>query len=206
MIRVEEGAQKTNAYQENRNLLLSKTAHGELHPRPRDPRQRRALHARRDARAGRPRAALLPDGARALAVGGGAADRARASSRTCSTASSWSRCATPSAPRSRPASRRATTSGGSGKYGTAWPAANASHRVVLGRPHTFRYGGSLRPSAARFSLGQAAPNFPETPLVSRAKIPTGVGFADAAAGVHREPLLASGVAKYHSWPSGSAQP
>jgi len=27
MIRVEEGAQKTNAYQENRNLLLSKTAH-----------------------------------------------------------------------------------------------------------------------------------------------------------------------------------
>ena len=26
MIRVEEGAQKTNAYQENRNLLLSKTA------------------------------------------------------------------------------------------------------------------------------------------------------------------------------------
>src|SRR4249919_3765753 len=60
------------------------------------------------------------------------------------------------------------TSGGSGKYGTAWPAANASHRVVLGRSHTFRYGGSLRPSAARFSLGQAAPNFPETPLAPRA--------------------------------------
>ena len=27
MIRVEEDAQKTSAYQENRNLLLSKTAH-----------------------------------------------------------------------------------------------------------------------------------------------------------------------------------
>jgi Fe-S cluster assembly protein SufD len=32
MIRVEEGAQKTNAYQENRNLLLSKTAHADSIP------------------------------------------------------------------------------------------------------------------------------------------------------------------------------
>jgi Fe-S cluster assembly protein SufD len=32
MIRVEEGAQKTNAYQENRNLLLSKTAHSDSIP------------------------------------------------------------------------------------------------------------------------------------------------------------------------------
>jgi Fe-S cluster assembly protein SufD len=32
MIRVEEGAQKTNAYQENRNLLLSKTAHANSIP------------------------------------------------------------------------------------------------------------------------------------------------------------------------------
>ena len=123
MIRVEEGAQKTNAYQENRNLLLSKTAHAELDPRPRDPRQRRALHARRDARPGRPRAALLPHGARPLARRGGAADRARASSRTCSTASSWSPCGRRSAPRSRPAFRRAEaavptrTRGRCGGYG-----------------------------------------------------------------------------------------
>ncbi len=64
MIRVEEGAQKTNAYQENRNLLLSKTATRELDPRSRDPRERRALHPRRDALPGRSRAALLPDGPR----------------------------------------------------------------------------------------------------------------------------------------------
>lgn len=32
MIRVEEGAQKTNAYQENRNLLLSETAHADSIP------------------------------------------------------------------------------------------------------------------------------------------------------------------------------
>ena len=32
MIRVEKGAQKTNAYQENRNLLLSKTAHADSIP------------------------------------------------------------------------------------------------------------------------------------------------------------------------------
>ena len=38
-----------------------------LDPGPRDPRQRRPLHPRRDARPGRPRAALLPDGPRPLA-------------------------------------------------------------------------------------------------------------------------------------------
>jgi Fe-S cluster assembly protein SufD len=32
MIRVEEGAQKTNAYQENRNLLLSREAHANSIP------------------------------------------------------------------------------------------------------------------------------------------------------------------------------
>jgi Fe-S cluster assembly protein SufD len=32
MIRVEEGAQKTNAYQENRNLLLSRDAHANSIP------------------------------------------------------------------------------------------------------------------------------------------------------------------------------
>ena len=36
----------------------------ELDPRARDPRERRPLHPRRDALAGRPRAALLPDGPR----------------------------------------------------------------------------------------------------------------------------------------------
>jgi hypothetical protein len=48
-----------------------------LDPRSRDPGQRRALHSRCDARAGRPRAALLPHGARSLAGRGRAADRAR---------------------------------------------------------------------------------------------------------------------------------
>ena len=67
MIRVEQDAQKTNAYQENRNLLLSDRGACRLDPRPRDPGQRRALHPRRDARPGRPRAALLPDGPRPLA-------------------------------------------------------------------------------------------------------------------------------------------
>ena len=56
MIRVEQDAQKTNAYQENRNLLLSPDGARRLDPGPRDPGQRRALHARRDARPGRPRA------------------------------------------------------------------------------------------------------------------------------------------------------
>ena len=49
MIRVEEGAQRTNAYQENRNLLLSKTGARRLDPGARDPRERRPLHPRRDA-------------------------------------------------------------------------------------------------------------------------------------------------------------
>ena len=77
MIRVEKDAQKTNAYQENRNLLLSKTAHADSIPGTRDPGERRSLHPRRHARSGRPRAALLPDGARPLAPRGGAADRPR---------------------------------------------------------------------------------------------------------------------------------
>ena len=56
MIRVEEDAQKTNAYQENRNLLLSDERARRLDPRPRDHGQRRPLHPRRDDRPGRPRA------------------------------------------------------------------------------------------------------------------------------------------------------
>ena len=77
MIRVEEDAQKTNAYQENRNLLLSENAHADSIPRPRDHGQRRPLHPRRDDRPGRPERALLPDDARPLPCRGGAPDRPR---------------------------------------------------------------------------------------------------------------------------------
>ena len=77
MIRVEKDAQKTNAYQENRNLLLSAQRARGLDPRPRDHGERRPLHPRRHHRPGRPRAALLPDGPRPLAGRGGAPDRPR---------------------------------------------------------------------------------------------------------------------------------
>ncbi len=46
-------------------------------PGPRDHGERRALHARRDAREGQPRGALLPDGPGPVAGRGRAADRAR---------------------------------------------------------------------------------------------------------------------------------
>ena len=48
VIRVDRGAQKTDAYQENRNLLLTPRRSRGLDPRTRDRGQRRALHARRD--------------------------------------------------------------------------------------------------------------------------------------------------------------
>ena len=51
MIQVSPGAQRTDAYQANRNLLLSRHGARRQHPGPRDPRQRRALHARRHGRA-----------------------------------------------------------------------------------------------------------------------------------------------------------
>ena len=77
MIRVEEGAQKTNAYQENRNLLLSKTAHADSIPGLEIlANDVRCTHGA-TLEPGRPRAALLPDGPRALARRGRAADRAR---------------------------------------------------------------------------------------------------------------------------------
>ena len=53
IIKVDEGAQGTDAFQENRNLLLSRPRARRLDPRPPDPRQRRALHARGDGRPGR---------------------------------------------------------------------------------------------------------------------------------------------------------
>src|SRR5204862_4517519 len=55
---------------------LTRRARG-LDPGARDHGERRALHPRRDARPRRPQSALLPDGARARALGGRAADRAR---------------------------------------------------------------------------------------------------------------------------------
>ena len=66
MIRVEEGAQKTNAYQENRNLLLSDTAHADSIPGLEI--MANDVRCTHGATLGtrRPRGALLPDGARAL--------------------------------------------------------------------------------------------------------------------------------------------
>ena len=78
MIRVErEGAEKTNAYQENRNLILSPDRARGLDPRPGDPCQRRPLHARRHDQPGRPRAAVLRDVPRPHAQRRGETDRAR---------------------------------------------------------------------------------------------------------------------------------
>ena len=64
LIKVSEGAQKTDAYQQNRNLVLSRDGARRLDPEPGDRRERRALHARRDRLAGRGGAPLLPAGAR----------------------------------------------------------------------------------------------------------------------------------------------
>ena len=64
MIRVEREAQKTNAYQENRNLLLSEKAHADSIPGSGDPGERRTLHARRHGQPGRSGPALLCHGSR----------------------------------------------------------------------------------------------------------------------------------------------
>ena len=68
MIRVEEDAQKTNAYQESRNLMLSPTTHAVPIPGLEIlANDVRCTHgATRGPR--RPRAALLPDGARPAAA------------------------------------------------------------------------------------------------------------------------------------------
>ena len=60
MIRVDPGAQQTDAFQESRNLLLSTDGPRRRDPRPRDRGRRRPLHPRRGGRPDRPRAALLP--------------------------------------------------------------------------------------------------------------------------------------------------
>ena len=76
-----------------------------LDPGPRDPRQRRALHARRGDRPDRPRAALLPALPRPAARPTRTGSSSRASSRRSSSASRRARCATPSPPRSSAGSR-----------------------------------------------------------------------------------------------------
>ncbi len=57
---VDPGAQKTDAFQESRNLSDLEARARRRDPRARDPGQRRPLHARRGRRPGRPRAAVLP--------------------------------------------------------------------------------------------------------------------------------------------------
>ena len=66
MIRVEKDAQKTNAYQECRNLMLSPDDARGADPGPRDPGERRPLHARGDGRTSEPRGHVLFDEPRAL--------------------------------------------------------------------------------------------------------------------------------------------
>ena len=146
MIRVEEEAQKTNAYQENRNLLLSEHGARRLDPGARDHGQRRSLHPRGDHRPRRPRRALLPDGARPLPRRGRAPDRARASSRTCSTGSTSSRCARRSGRRSKRASRRPRV---------ASPAARAIGRGIrCGRRRCSRRGAAkVAPSQSTTTAG-----------------------------------------------------
>ena len=77
MIRVEKDAQKTNAYQENRNLLLSEQAHADSIPGLEIlANDVRCTHGATLV-AGRPRPALLRHGARPHARRRRAADRAR---------------------------------------------------------------------------------------------------------------------------------
>ena len=77
MIRVEKDAQKTNAYQENRNLLLSKKAHADSIPGLEIlANDVRCTHGATIS-PGRPRRALLLHGPRSLAGRGRAPDRSR---------------------------------------------------------------------------------------------------------------------------------
>ena len=61
MIRIDEDAQKTEAFQTNRNLILSEGAAAQSVPESRDPRQRCAMRAWIHDGAARRRAAVLPD-------------------------------------------------------------------------------------------------------------------------------------------------
>ena len=67
-ILVRPDAQKTDAKQTNRALLLSDDGPGQLQPAARDLRRRRQVHARRRRRPARRGRAVLPAGARAAAA------------------------------------------------------------------------------------------------------------------------------------------
>ena len=71
-ILVRPGAQKTDAQQTNKNLLLSRERAREQHAAARDPGRRREVQARLDHRPARPRGALLPALARHRRGGGAA--------------------------------------------------------------------------------------------------------------------------------------
>ena len=90
---VDPGAQKTDAFQESRNLLHLQARPRRRHPRPGDPGQRRPLHPRGRGRPGRPGAALLSALARAASRSRPSAWSSRASCRRWSSASRRVRCA-----------------------------------------------------------------------------------------------------------------
>ena len=105
-IHVHQGAQKTDAKQTNRNLLLSRRGAGQLQPAARDLRRRRQVHPRLDRRPARRGRDLLPALARHRRGGG-----ARACSPTPSPATSSSASVEPRAPRARGVPLRAAAAG-----------------------------------------------------------------------------------------------
>ena len=101
-------AQRTDAYQTNRNLLLSEHARGDVAAQPRDRGRRRALLARRDGRPARRGRAVLHHDARRLA-------RVKRSGWSCSAFSArcWTGCRCRMSSRScGPRSRSALADGG----------------------------------------------------------------------------------------------
>ena len=77
LVHLRPTAQKANAFQTNRNLVLTEGAQRGVDPEPRDRGQRREVLARVDGRPDRRRSALLPREPRHPARGRRAADRAR---------------------------------------------------------------------------------------------------------------------------------
>ena len=94
------------AYQTNRNLVLTEGARRRVDPEPRDRGQRRAVLAREHRRPDRRRPALLPREPRHPARQRPSGSSSSASSTTCSTAC---RCARWSAAPRRPSSARSST-------------------------------------------------------------------------------------------------
>ena len=95
LIRIRPDAQKSVAFQTNRNLVLTEGADAALRPQPRDRGQRREVLAREHRRPGRRRPALLPRDAAGSRPRRPSASSCSASSTTCSTAC---RCASLVAP------------------------------------------------------------------------------------------------------------